>query len=102
MSEPKEAILGRVRGALGSARKPDAREAEYAAVVREYRTTSDLDREALLALFVERLHDYGALVHACSAAEIAGTGTPCRRSWSAARSAGRRSTSTGTAAASSA
>jgi L-lactate dehydrogenase complex protein LldG len=73
VSEAKEAILGRVRGALGSARKPDAREAEYAAVVRDYRTTSDLDQEALLALFVERLSDYGALVHPCSTAETGAT-----------------------------
>lgn len=73
MSDARNAILNRVRGALGTNRNPGNRSAEYAAVTRNYTATSDLDDESLLALFVERLHDYGALVHPCSEGEIAAT-----------------------------
>jgi L-lactate dehydrogenase complex protein LldG len=66
-------MLKRVRTALGTDRVPAERATEYAAVPREYTATSDLDREHLLDLFVERLHDYGAAVHACSANEVAAT-----------------------------
>lgn len=73
MSEAKSEMLKRVRTALGSGRVPTDRAPEYAALPREYTSASVLDQEHLLALFVERLHDYGAAVHHCSATEIAET-----------------------------
>lgn len=74
MSEAKAEMLNRVRTALGTGRgAASERAAEYAAIPREYTAASDFDRAHLLALFVERLHDYGAAVHPCAEAEIAAT-----------------------------
>ena len=74
MSESRAEMLSRVRTALGTGRgAPSARATEYASITREYTAVSDLDREHLLALFVERLHDYGAVVHPCAEADIAAT-----------------------------
>lgn len=64
----RDAILARVRSALGPAR-PD-RAAEYAAIPRAYRQSGALDLDARLALFEERLHDYGVATVRCAPADI--------------------------------
>jgi len=66
-------MLKRVRNALGTSHADETRLAEYESIPRDYLASSDLDREARLNLFIERLHDYGAAVHRCSQAEIAVT-----------------------------
>ncbi|KRE76345.1 LutC/YkgG family protein [Arthrobacter sp. Soil763] len=59
----REDILGRIRSALSDA--PAA-----PPVPREYRTTSELDEEALILLLVDRLVDYKAQVSVVPAAEV--------------------------------
>ncbi|WP_445155263.1 LutC/YkgG family protein [Arthrobacter sp. Hor0625] len=59
----REDILGRIRSALSDA--PAA-----PPVPREYRTTSELDEEALIHLLVDRLVDYKAQVSVVPAAEV--------------------------------
>src|SRR6185437_14474056 len=59
----RDAILARVRSALGPAH-PD-RAAEYEAIPRAYRQSGALDLDARLALFEERLHDYGVATVRC-------------------------------------
>lgn len=55
MSEAREAVLARIRSALGPAREP-------VEVPRAYRTRGTRGRDALLALLAERLAAYGATV----------------------------------------
>ncbi len=56
MSEAREAILQRIRQALGDTR------GEHTAILRDYRQTGDASRAALIAQFVERVEDYKAAV----------------------------------------
>lgn len=72
MSSAKEEILGRIRRANASVGE-SVREAEYAAVRREYRQTSSADRDAVLDCFIDRLHDYGCGVHRCAEPDTART-----------------------------
>jgi L-lactate dehydrogenase complex protein LldG len=60
----REAILGRVRAALGN--RAGERAADYAAVPRAYRQGPSLDADARVALFEERLRDYGVKVARCA------------------------------------
>ncbi len=68
----REEILGRIQRAL-PAHRAESREAEYASIARGYGVGTGMDREAVIALFTERLHDYNALVHRCVSDEVAAT-----------------------------
>jgi L-lactate dehydrogenase complex protein LldG len=63
-------VLARIAAAHRSAPPP---EIPYEAIVREYRTSSDLDQSALTELLVDRLLDYRALVRRCSADDLGRT-----------------------------
>ena len=65
MSSSRDEVLGRVRRALGA---PGAQPVD---VPRAYRTSSPLDREAVLRRFAERVEDYRATVARVPAAEAA-------------------------------
>lgn len=65
----KDQILSRVRGALGI-RKSD-RESDYAYIPRQYHVAGTRDEQARLALFTDRLQDYGASVFECDEPSIA-------------------------------
>jgi len=66
----REEILARIGQAHAAAPPPAL---DYAAIERAYRTTSDLDAEALVERLVDRLLDYKALVRRCSPADLAAT-----------------------------
>jgi L-lactate dehydrogenase complex protein LldG len=66
----REEVLGRIAAAHRAAPPPDL---PYEALDRGYRTTSDLDAEALTERLVDRLLDYKALVRRCSAEELPAT-----------------------------
>jgi L-lactate dehydrogenase complex protein LldG len=66
-TDARTSILGRIRDALG----PRAnREAEYAAIPREYRRHPSLPRAEVLALFVERLEHYQVGVRRAPRAQV--------------------------------
>jgi L-lactate dehydrogenase complex protein LldG len=56
---------------LGAAQSPDAIAGEYAAIERTYTRAGVADRDAVLALFAERLHEYDARVYAATPGTIA-------------------------------
>ena len=67
MADAREAVLGRIRGALaGTSRDGDAG-AESFAIPRSYVRAGVLDAEARLRLLIDRLHDYDAHVVETSA-----------------------------------
>ena len=71
----KEEILKRVRGALVPAERATGerklpRESDYAYIPRQYHVAGTLDEAGRLALFIDRLHDYGAGVLECDEASI--------------------------------
>jgi len=68
MSAARQEILERIRQSAGGAAD---RATEYAAIPREYRREGGMSPEARLELFAARLHDYGASVYRCTAAQIA-------------------------------
>ena len=57
----REAILNRIRAA-NTAAKATAHAAEYQTIDRAYQQTTSLDREAILKIFLEHLHEYDAHV----------------------------------------
>ncbi|MFJ2244925.1 lactate utilization protein C [Streptomyces sp. NPDC087862] len=61
MTTARATVLGRIRNALALAPAPDT------AVPRAYRTGRTLPDDARLALFTDRLVDYKATVHTCTA-----------------------------------
>ena len=63
-------ILDRVRAAHAAAPPPDL---PYAGIERAYRSTTDLDHEALVERLVDRLLDYKALVRNCGSDEVGAT-----------------------------
>jgi L-lactate dehydrogenase complex protein LldG len=63
-------ILARIAAAHQAAPPP---ETPYQAIVRDYRTSSDLDRPTITQLLVDRLLDYRASVRRCSADELGRT-----------------------------
>ncbi|SDT31137.1 L-lactate dehydrogenase complex protein LldG [Friedmanniella luteola] len=63
----REEVLARIRAAHAAAPPPDL---PYAALSRDYRTSSALDVEALVERLVDRLLDYKALVRRCSVADL--------------------------------
>jgi L-lactate dehydrogenase complex protein LldG len=62
MTDARETVLGRIRAALANHPTEDEARAQYTAIPRGYVRAGQLDAEARLKLFVERLHDYDALV----------------------------------------
>ena len=68
MSAARREILERIRRAGAG---PADRAHEYAGIPREYRREGSLPAEARLKLFATRLHDYGATVYRCAAAQVA-------------------------------
>jgi L-lactate dehydrogenase complex protein LldG len=69
----RETILGNIRRALlhqgGSVGGVDTADQAWARLPRSYRRRSTLNREALLDLLEDRLHDYDAGVYRCSPAQ---------------------------------
>jgi L-lactate dehydrogenase complex protein LldG len=62
MTDARQAVLGRIRAALGVSAADDEVRCEYAAIPRTYVRTGQLDAGARLRLFAERLRDYDAVV----------------------------------------
>lgn len=65
----KEEILNRIRGALGALKSE--RESDYAYIPRQYHVAGTRSEDDRLALFMDRLHDYGANVIQCREVSIA-------------------------------
>jgi L-lactate dehydrogenase complex protein LldG len=61
MNSARDEILERIRDATGGA--TEGRQAEYAAIPRNYQRAGTLDVAGKLELFVDRLDDYGATVY---------------------------------------
>lgn len=70
MSTARQAILDRIRNANGPW-CPEPRQ-DYESVLRNYSRSGVLDFDTRLDLFVDRLHDYGAIVCRCREAQIPG------------------------------
>jgi L-lactate dehydrogenase complex protein LldG len=68
MSDAKTEILDKIRRAIGP--RAERRAAEYAAIPRHYRQSSDLGRAELLDLLEQRLRDYGAGVSRVALADL--------------------------------
>ena len=71
MSGSREAVLGRIRRALGE--RPVAPAASYEAIPRSYIRRGTLDPQARLELFLSRIEHYDGGVHRCDRAAIAAT-----------------------------
>lgn len=71
MSGSRDAVLGRIRRALGEQRAP--RIADYEAVPRDYRRRGVLDPPDRLELFLSRIEHYDGGVHRCRETTIAET-----------------------------
>lgn len=71
VSTARQEILDRIQNANRS--EHSGRHQEYEALVRSYSTAGRLDWNRRLDLFVDRLHDYGAIVYRCAEAQLAGT-----------------------------
>jgi L-lactate dehydrogenase complex protein LldG len=82
MTGAREAVLARIRAALGGRLAEEDVRAEYAAIPRAYLRAGQLDPEARLRLFADRLRDYDAQVRETGeggvrdaiAASLAGSG----------------------------
>lgn len=68
----REEILRKIGSILPPGREV-LRDAEYQALPQHYQTQSNLTKEEIVAIFTDRLHDYNALVHRCTEAEVATT-----------------------------
>ena len=77
VNEAREAILKRIRQATGGAEATGSSEATraeaYAALPRQYRTATALDRAERLELFRDRIHDYNGALHTCHRDEVPAT-----------------------------
>jgi L-lactate dehydrogenase complex protein LldG len=70
-SAARRIVLSRIRSALlPHAETPDAAES-WAAIPRAYRRGREASREAIVQLFIERLHDYDAQVLRCERSGVA-------------------------------
>ena len=70
MTDSRQAVLDRIRASLGGSGAEDAARADYAAIPREYQRAGHLDTAARMRLFVDRLHDYDAVVRETSESEL--------------------------------
>lgn len=68
MSDARDAILGRIRRALGDA--PRRRDEDYEAIPRMYVQAGALSDAECVAMFAERLEDYNATVYRCGPGEL--------------------------------
>ena len=66
----RDEVLARIRDAHTVAPPP---ELAYDDIARDYRTTTDLEPDALIELLVDRLVDYRALVRQCASGDLPGT-----------------------------
>jgi L-lactate dehydrogenase complex protein LldG len=64
----RDEILARIQRSLSPAPRSSAE--DHAAIPRDYVRVGTLDSEERLALFEDRLRDYGADVHRCGAAQL--------------------------------
>ncbi|MCZ4589977.1 LUD domain-containing protein [Rhodococcus opacus] len=64
MTDTRSAILRRIRATRTDVQTPDA------GIARDYRREGERGRGELVALFTERLHDYGAAVHPTAEADL--------------------------------
>lgn len=64
-------ILGHVRSVTGIGPQAQSAAEAWHTIPRQYRQTSSLDSKALIALFEDRLHDYGAGVYTSNSSQIA-------------------------------
>jgi L-lactate dehydrogenase complex protein LldG len=71
VSGSRDEILARIRHAVGN--RVRAREEDYAAIPRAYRSDGSLDPSGRAALFLERLGHYQVAVHRCTRATISAT-----------------------------
>ena len=71
MSTAREDILKRIRGINGP--RHASHQHEYDALLRDYHQTGALRLEERLDLFIDRLHDYDAIVYRCAPQRIAET-----------------------------
>ena len=71
MSNARQQILDRIRRSITPA--PANRAADYAAIPRDYHQHGTLDIEPRIALFVDRLQDYGCHVFPCSDTQLTAT-----------------------------
>jgi L-lactate dehydrogenase complex protein LldG len=71
MSQAKEEIVRKVRQALDQTRV--APETDYNMIARQYIAAGTMDLNKRVALFVDRLHDYGAVVYRCPVEAISQT-----------------------------
>jgi len=69
----KTEIIGRIHAALGDGGRGAARVAEYAAIPRRYRQTSELGVEARLELLLSRIQHYDGGIFRCDRGAIADT-----------------------------
>jgi L-lactate dehydrogenase complex protein LldG len=67
VSAAKEEVLSRIRAALGARKSPPALQQHS----KEYRYAGTKPQAERVELFIDRLHDYGALVHRANSNEIA-------------------------------
>lgn len=73
----RDDVLARIAGAHRSAPPPDL---PYAAISRDYRTTSGLGHDELVERLVDRLVDYKAQVRRCTVDQLAATVAEALRS----------------------
>jgi L-lactate dehydrogenase complex protein LldG len=71
MTEAREAVLGKIRAAIGGASDGAIARAEWAAIPRDYKRTATLGREEILEELVDRLLDYDADVVRVKPGEVA-------------------------------
>jgi L-lactate dehydrogenase complex protein LldG len=69
----KTEIINRIRQALGDDGRAAVRDAEYAAIPRRYRQSSELGVEARLELFLSRIQHYDGGIFRCDAGIVAQT-----------------------------
>jgi len=68
-SAAKDEILGRIKKSVASTDQAERRR-EWSSIQRSFRTTGNLSSAQRIALFSDRLHDYGAGVYECSREQL--------------------------------
>ncbi|HZE05274.1 MAG TPA: LUD domain-containing protein [Solirubrobacteraceae bacterium] len=83
MSEAREVILGRIRGALADV--PSGERPEDVPVARDYARQGELSGAELIERFAERVRDYNAEVRRVAAGEVAGAVAVACADWGLSR-----------------
>ncbi len=68
----RDAVLNGIRASLGATSEPGSIALEYASILRGYKRTATLSREAILELFAHRLREYDAGVYHASSDSLRG------------------------------